>query len=125
MYLNVGIDVAKNMHEACILTESGEQIGNLIRIKDSKSSIEKFKESVESAARELNLTPRIGMEATGYTDIQYIMSFQGIMKSTFTIHLRRGDLLLSILGDQKQIKSMQKRLLECFDLGKHQIFVMG
>lgn len=63
--MNVGIDVTKNIHEACILTESGEQIGNFIQIKNSKSSIKKFRGSVESAARELNLIPRIGMEATG------------------------------------------------------------
>ncbi|OEC90501.1 hypothetical protein A9239_04580 [Methanosarcina sp. A14] len=43
VYLNVGIDVAKNVHEACILTESGEQIGNFIQIKNSKSSVQKFR----------------------------------------------------------------------------------
>jgi hypothetical protein len=46
VYLNVGMNVAKSMREACILTESGEQIGTFIRIKNSKSSIEKFRESV-------------------------------------------------------------------------------
>jgi hypothetical protein len=85
----LGIDGAKNIHEACILTGSGEQIGNFIRIKNSKSSIERFRESVESAARELNLTPRIGMEATGYTGTQYIVNLQ-CMKSTFTIYLKSG-----------------------------------
>ena len=65
MYLNIGIDVAKDVHEACILNDKGEQIGKHIRIKNSKSSIEKFSERVESTAGELNLIPRIGMEATG------------------------------------------------------------
>ena len=65
MYLNVGIDIAKNMHEACILNDKGEQIGNFIRIKNLKSSIEKFRGRVESAASELDFIPRIRMEATG------------------------------------------------------------
>ena len=65
MYLNIGIDVAKDVHEACILNDKGEQIGKYIRIQNFKRSIEKFREHVESAALELNLIPRIGMEATG------------------------------------------------------------
>jgi len=65
VYLNIGIDVAKNVHEACILDDKGEQVGKYIRIKNSRSSIEKFRNRVESAASGLDLTPRIGMEATG------------------------------------------------------------
>jgi len=65
MYLNIGIDVAKDVHEACILNDKGEQIGKYIRIKNFKSGIEKFRERVESTASELDLIPRIGMEATG------------------------------------------------------------
>jgi transposase len=65
MYLNIGIDVAKDVHEVCILNDKGEQIGKYIRIKNFKSSIEKFRERVESTASELDLIPRIGMEATG------------------------------------------------------------
>ena len=65
MYLNIGIDVAKDVHEACILNDKGEQIGKYIRVKNFKSSIEKFRQRVESIASELDLIPRIGMEATG------------------------------------------------------------
>jgi len=65
MYLNIGIDVAKDEHEACILNDKGEQIGKYIRIKNFKSSIEKFRQRIESTASELDLIPRIGMEATG------------------------------------------------------------
>ena len=65
MYLNIGIDVAKDVHEACILNDKGEQIGKYIRIKNFKSSVEKFREHVESITSELDLIPRIGMEATG------------------------------------------------------------
>jgi transposase len=65
VYLNVGIDVAKNMHEVCILDDEGKQVGKHIQINNFKSSIEKFREHVESAASELDLIPRIGMEATG------------------------------------------------------------
>jgi transposase len=65
MYLNIGIDVAKDIHEACILNDKGEQIGKYIRVENFKSSIEKFRERIESTAFELDLIPRIGMEATG------------------------------------------------------------
>ncbi len=65
MYLNIGIDVAKDVHEACILNDKGEQIGKYIRVKNFKSSIENFRKHIESTASELELIPRIGMEATG------------------------------------------------------------
>ena len=65
MYLNIGIDVAKDVHEACILNDKGEQIGKYIRVKNFKSSIENFRKRIESTASELELIPRIGMEATG------------------------------------------------------------
>jgi hypothetical protein len=39
MNLNIGIDVAKNVHEACLVNENGEQIGKFIRLKNSKKSI--------------------------------------------------------------------------------------
>ena len=39
MYLNIGIDVAKDVHEACILNDKGEQIGKYIRIKNFGSSL--------------------------------------------------------------------------------------
>ncbi|AKB27536.1 Mobile element protein [Methanosarcina siciliae T4/M] len=65
MYLNIGIDIAKDAHEACILDDEGKQIGRYIQIKNLKSSIEKFIERVESVSNRLNSIPRIGMEATG------------------------------------------------------------
>jgi transposase len=65
IYLDIGIDVAKNVHEACILNDKGEQIGKYIRIQNSERSIEKFREHVESIALKSDLIPRIGMEATG------------------------------------------------------------
>jgi transposase len=65
MYLNIGIDVAKNSHQACLVDEDGKQIGKYIRIENSKSSIESFRAIVESIATKLNAIPRVGMEATG------------------------------------------------------------
>lgn len=114
MYLNVGIDVAKNVHEACILTESGEQIGNFIRIKNSKSSIQKFRESIESASRELNLIPRIGMEATGI----YWYSVYFELSRDYEIHLYnpsqiRGFAAVNIRGsktDQIDAKTIARML---------------
>jgi transposase len=83
MYLNIGIDVAKDVHEACILNDKGEQIGKYIQIKNFKSSIEKFRERIESTALELDLIPRIGMEATG---IYWYNIYCGLSKH-YEIHL--------------------------------------
>ena len=65
MYLNIGIDIAKNVHEVCIVDENGKQIGNFMKLKNSRKSLEKFRKKIESNSKELNATPRIGIEATG------------------------------------------------------------
>jgi transposase len=65
MYLNIGIDIAKNVHEVCIVDEDGKQIGNFMKLKNSRKSLEKFRKKIESISKELNLKPRIGIEATG------------------------------------------------------------
>lgn len=65
MYLNIGIDIAKNVHEVCIVDDSGEQIGRFIQLKNSRKSLEKFRNKIESISKELNAKPRIGIEATG------------------------------------------------------------
>jgi transposase len=65
MYLNIGIDVAKNVHEVCLVDDSGEQIGKFIQLKNSRKSLEKFRNKIESISKELNAKPRIGIEATG------------------------------------------------------------
>jgi hypothetical protein len=44
---NIGIDIAKNVHEACLVNENGEQIGKFIQLRNSKKSIEKFTKHIE------------------------------------------------------------------------------
>lgn len=65
MYLNIGIDVAKNIHEACLINDSGEQIGKFMKLRNSKKSIDKFRKHVKSVSDELKAKPRVGIEATG------------------------------------------------------------
>ena len=65
MYLNIGIDIAKNVHEVCIVDDSGEQIGKFMKLKNSKKSFEIFRNKIDSLSKELNAKPRIGLEATG------------------------------------------------------------
>ncbi len=43
MYLNIGIDVAKNVHEACLVNENDEQIGKFIRLKNSNVGFAAYK----------------------------------------------------------------------------------
>ena len=88
MYLNIGIDVAKDVHEACILNAEGGQVGKYIRIKNLKSSIEKFRQRVESTASELNPIQGLEWKPRKYTGIPYIVNFQNTMKSISTILLR-------------------------------------
>jgi hypothetical protein len=40
MYLNIGIDVSKNKHDACILNENGEQIGKFMKLTNTKTSLD-------------------------------------------------------------------------------------
>ena len=37
MYLNIGIDVAKNVHEACILNDKGNRLENTSELRISKA----------------------------------------------------------------------------------------
>ncbi len=75
MYLNIGIDVSKNTHEVCLVNDSGEQIGKFMKLRNSRKSIEKFRELIKSKSQDMNAKPRIGLEATGiywyslYTEI--------------------------------------------------------
>jgi transposase len=65
MYLNIGIDIAKNVHEVCLVDENGEQIGKFMQLRNSRKSIEKFRNTIEKESEKLNAEPRIGIEATG------------------------------------------------------------
>lgn len=83
MNLNIGIDIAKNVHEACLVNENGEQIGKFIHLKNSKKSIEKFTKHIEKVSNELNAEPRIGMEATGI----YWYSLFSELSKKYKIHV--------------------------------------
>ncbi len=83
MYLNIGIDVAKNVHEACLVNDNGEQVGKFIQLKNSKRSIEKFTMHIESVSKDLNAKPRIGMEATGI----YWYSLYSALSKKYKIHV--------------------------------------
>ena len=65
MYLNIGIDIAKNVHEVCLVNENGEQIGKFMQLRNSRKSIEQFRKKIESESEKLQAQPRIGIEATG------------------------------------------------------------
>lgn len=83
MNLNIGIDIAKNVHEACLVNENGEQIGKFIQLRNSKKSIEKFTKHIEKVSKELNAEPRIGMEATGI----YWYSLFSELSKKYKIHV--------------------------------------
>jgi hypothetical protein len=55
MYLNIGIDVSKNKHDACILNENGEQIGKFMKLTNTKTSLDKFLEQIKIIGTSLNL----------------------------------------------------------------------
>jgi transposase len=65
MYLNIGIDVSKNKHDACILNEKGEQIGKFMKLTNTKTSLDKFLEQIKIISEKHDAKLRIGLEATG------------------------------------------------------------
>ncbi len=65
MYLNIGIDVSKNKHDACILNENGEQIGKFMKLTNTKTSLDKFLEQIKIISEKYDAKIRIGLEATG------------------------------------------------------------
>jgi transposase len=65
MYLNIGIDVSKNKHDACILNENGEQIGKFMKLTNTKTSLDKFLEQIKNISEKHDAKLRIGLEATG------------------------------------------------------------
>jgi transposase len=65
MYLNIGIDVSKNKHDACILNENGEQIGKFMRLTNTNTSLDKFLEQIKKISEKHDAKLRIGLEATG------------------------------------------------------------
>jgi transposase len=83
MYLNIGIDVAKNIHEVCMVNENGEQIGKFFQLRNSKKSMQKFKTKIESVSKELNAKPRIGLEATGI----YWYSLHSELSKFYKVHI--------------------------------------
>ena len=82
------LTIPKDVHEACILNDEGGQVGKYIRIKNFKSSIEKFRQRVESTASELDSILGLEWKPREYTGIPYIVNFQNTMKSISTILLR-------------------------------------
>jgi len=65
MHLNIGIDVSKNKHDACILKENGEQIGKFMKLTNTKTSLNKFLEQINIISEKYDAKLRIGLEATG------------------------------------------------------------
>lgn len=65
MYLNIGIDVSKKKHDACIVNENGEQIGKFMKLTNTKTSLDKFLEQIKVISEKQGAEVRIGLEATG------------------------------------------------------------
>jgi transposase len=86
MYLNIGIDIAKNVHEVCFVDDSGEQIGKFMQLKNSRESLEKFRNKIDSISKQLNANQESELKQQEYTGIHYILSCPGIMIYKSIIH---------------------------------------
>lgn len=65
--LYVGIDIAKNKHDCCILSDQGTVLNDFSTFSNSLKGFESFEKSVQKAQKEENdydLT--IGCESTGH-----------------------------------------------------------
>jgi transposase len=61
----VGIDIAKNSHEAAILSDSGELVGSTLKVANTTSGAQKLLSSLAKAGVPTD-NAVIGMEATGH-----------------------------------------------------------
>lgn len=61
----VGIDIAKNNHEAAILGDTGEPLGSALKIPNTTAGAQKLLSHLEKAGVSPDSTV-IGMEATGH-----------------------------------------------------------
>lgn len=61
----VGIDIAKNSHEAAILTDSGEMVGSILKIPNTTPGAQKFLSNFIKVGVTADNSV-IGMEATGH-----------------------------------------------------------
>jgi len=61
----IGIDIAKNNHEAAILSDSGELVGSTLKIVNSTAGAEKLLNTFAKSGVSVN-NAVIGMEATGH-----------------------------------------------------------
>lgn len=63
----VGIDVAKNKHDCCIINSEGVVITNTLRISNSKEGFETLFSEIQSALPSLDFSQiKIGLESTGH-----------------------------------------------------------
>lgn len=63
----VGIDVAKNKHDCCIINSEGVVITNILRISNSKEGFETLLSEIQSALPSLDFSQiKIGLESTGH-----------------------------------------------------------
>ena len=72
----VGIDVASEKHDVCIMSEHGEIFKSVLQIKNSKSEYKKLLGYINDAKKLFNDSKiRIGIESTGVVFHHYFKQF--------------------------------------------------
>ena len=78
----VGIDVASNKHDVCIMNENGEIYGKKFQIKNTKDEYKKLLNKINDAKKLFNDSiVRIGIESTGVyssTILNYFSNIENI-----------------------------------------------
>ena len=91
----VGIDVAKDKHDCCILGSDGEILFSSFTIQNTLQGFDTLYEKIWSLTSDLTEI-KVGLEATGHYHLRYIQIFTEKVKA---------------LERRKRIKSMLLRLL--------------
>jgi len=120
MYLNIGIDVSKNKHDACILNENGEQIGKFMKLTNTKTSLDKFLEQIKIISEKHDAKLRIGLEATGIYWYSIFTKISGDHKisiyNPIQIHAFAKVNVRGSKTDKIDAKRMERGLIYCVSI---------
>jgi transposase len=128
MYLNIGIDVSKNKHDACVLNENGEQIGKFMKLTNTKTSLDKFLEQIKTISEKHDAKLRIGLEATGIYWYSLYSKISGDQKISIynptQIHAFREYVrfYLKLTNEKTNLKKRFRRNLHLVFPGYDQVF---
>ena len=109
----VGIDVAKDKHDCCILGSDGEILFSPFTFQNSLQGFDALYEKILSLTSDLSEI-KVGLEATGHYHLNLLRSLLDNGLASFLLSTRYTQIFtekVKALERRKRIKSMLLRLL--------------